>query len=73
MRIDTHGQVVTDEELAVVAAAALAASEGWNTGAAPEQLDDTAMAALAAVLAATGMTLRNPELPLPVVNTAWRR
>ncbi len=73
MRIDTHGQAVTDEELAVVAAAALAASEGWNTSVAPERLDDAAMAALAAVLAAADMTLRNPELPLPVVNTAWRR
>ncbi len=75
IQMDAHGQTVTDEELAVVAAAALAAA-GESAALQvtdPAHLDDTVVAAVAAALAAAGISLLRPEPPLPVLNTAWRR
>jgi len=76
IRMDLHGQDVTDEELAVVAAAALAASEE-NDRPAPLSdlfsLDDVAVVAVMAALAAAGVSIQQTETPLPHVNAAWRR
>jgi hypothetical protein len=76
IRVDLHGQGVTDEELAVVAAAALAAVQEDETPAFLSDfstLDDAAAAAVLAAIAAAGMSFQRPEPPLPPANAAWRR
>ncbi len=71
MHVDLHGQTVTDEELAVVAAAALAAA--GEDGAEPlTTLDDASAAAVLAVLASVGLSFQRPEPPQPSVNIVWR-
>jgi hypothetical protein len=76
IHMDLHGQDVTDEELAVVAGAALAAAEE-NDRPAPlsdlSSLDDVAVVAVMAALTAAGVSFQQAEAPLPHVNAAWRR
>jgi hypothetical protein len=76
IRMDAHGQDVTDEELAVVAGAALAAAEEDESSAFVSDssaLDDASAAAVMAALAAAGVSFQRPEPPLSPANTAWRR
>ena len=76
IRMDLHGQDVTDEELAVVAGAALAAVEENESPAFLSDLstlDDASAAAVLAAMAAAGMSFQQPEPPLPPANAAWRR
>ncbi|MFA4931517.1 MAG: hypothetical protein WC625_01150 [Caldisericia bacterium] len=76
IRMDVHGQDVTDEELAVVAGAALAAAEENESPAFLSDLsalDDASAAAVMAALAAAGVSFQQPEPPLPPANAAWRR
>lgn len=76
IRVDSHGQGITDEELAVVAAAALAAAQEDESPAFLSDfstLDDTAAAAVFAAIAAAGVSFQRPEPPLPLANAAWRR
>jgi len=77
MRMDVRGNDVSDEELAVVIAAALAASRNSPDFATavdhPSSLDDSSLAAVLAAIAASGVSLRQEEAPLPCVNEPWRR
>ncbi|MCE5192779.1 MAG: hypothetical protein ABFD13_00350 [Candidatus Cryosericum sp.] len=76
MRMDVSGNDVSDEELAVVIAAALAASRNspdFATAVDPSSLDDSSMAAVLAAIAASGVSLRQEEAPLPCVHELWRR
>ncbi len=76
MRMDVRGNDVTDEELAVVIAAALAASRNsldFTTAVDLSSLDDSSMAAVLAAMAAAGVPFRQTEAPLPCVNGTWRR
>ena len=75
IRMDLHGQDVTDEELAVVAGAALAAVEENESPAFLSDLstlDDASAAAVLAAMAAAGVSFQQPEPPLPPANAAWR-
>ena len=75
-RMDLHGQDVTDEELAVVAGAALAAVEEDETPVFMSDLstlDDVAAAAVLGAIAAAGVSFQQLEPSLPLANTAWRR
>jgi len=74
--MDVQGQDVTDEELAVVAGAALAAAEEMESPAFPTDLsvlDDACTAAVMAAMAAAGASFQQPDPPLSPVNGAWRR
>jgi hypothetical protein len=73
MHVDLHGQTVTDEELAVVAAAALAAAGEQDTAPLLSTLDDASAAAILAVLASVGVPFQRPEPPQPSVNMTWKR
>jgi len=76
IRMDSHGQDVTDEELAVVAGAALAAVEEDETPGFMSDLstlDDVAAAAVLGAMAAAGVSFQQLEPSLPLANTAWRR
>jgi hypothetical protein len=76
IRLDAHGQDVTDEELAVVAGAALAAAEEIESAAFPADLsalEDTCAAAVIAAMTAAGASFQQADPPLPPVNAAWRR
>ena len=76
MRVDSHGQDVTDEELAVVAAAALAVAEEGESPAYLSDLstlDDASAAAVLAAMAAAGISFQQSEPPLPPASAAWRR
>jgi hypothetical protein len=76
IRMDLHGQDVTDEELAVVAGAALAAAEENESPAFLSDLstlDDASAAAVLGAMAAAGVSFQQSELPLPPANAAWRR
>ena len=76
IRMDSHGQDVTDEELAVVAGAALAAVEEDETPVFMSDLstlDDVAAAAVLGAIAAAGVSFQQLEPSLPLANTAWRR
>lgn len=74
IRVDTRGQQVTDEELAVVIAAALEASQAGPGGAIePFGLDDSGVAAIAAAIAAAGLPFQQTETPRAWVSSAWRR
>jgi len=76
IRMELHGQDVTDEELAVVAGAALAAVEENENPAFLSDvstLDDASAAAVMAAMAAAGVSFQQSEPPLPPVNAAWRR
>jgi hypothetical protein len=76
IRVDLHGQGVTDEELAVIAAAALAAVQEDESPAFLSDfstLDDAAAAAVLAAIAAAGMSFQRSEPLLPPANAAWRR
>jgi hypothetical protein len=76
IHMDVHGQDVTDEELAVVAGAALAAAEENESPAFLSDLsalDDASAAAVMAALAAAGVSFQQPEPGLFPANTAWRR
>jgi len=76
IRMELHGQDVTDEELAVVAGAALAAAEENENPAFLSDvstLDDASAAAVMAAMAAAGVSFQQSEPPLPPVNAAWRR
>jgi len=76
IRMDLHGQDVTDEELAVVAGAALAAVEENESPAFLSDLstlDDASAAAVLVAMAAAGVSFQQPEPPLPPANAAWRR
>ena len=76
IRMDLHGQDVTDEELAVVAGAALASVEENENPAFLSDvstLDDASAAAVMAAMAAAGVSFQQSEPPLPPVNAAWRR
>jgi hypothetical protein len=71
--MDLHDRTVTDEELAVVAAAILATAEGKECVPRAATLDDTSVAAVLAALASIGVSFQKPEPPLPSANAAWRR
>jgi hypothetical protein len=74
--MDLHGQHVTDEELAVIAGAALAAVEEIDIPAFLSELttlDDTSAAAVLGAMAAAGVSFHQLEPPLPTANVAWRR
>lgn len=76
IRMDLHGQDVTDEELAVVAGAALAAVEEEDIPAFLSDLtslDDSSAAAVLGAIAAAGVSFHQLETPLPIANVAWRR
>jgi len=76
IRMDLHGQDVTDEELAVVAGAALAAVEEEDIPAFLSDLtslDDSSAAAVLGAMAAVGVSFHQLEPPLPIANVAWRR
>ena len=76
IRMDLHGQDLTDEELAVVAGAALAmAEENEHPPFLSElsSLDDASAAAVLAAMAAVGVSFEQQEPPLPAINAAWRR
>ncbi|RIE05638.1 hypothetical protein [Candidatus Cryosericum terrychapinii] len=76
IRMDLHGQDVTDEELAVVVGAALAAVEENESPAFLSDLstlDDASAAAVMAAMAAAGVSFQQLEPPLPPENAAWRR
>jgi hypothetical protein len=76
IRMDLHGQDVTDEELAVVAGAALAAVEENDIPAFLSDLttlDDTSAAAVLGAMAAAGVSFHQLEPLLPPANVAWRR
>jgi hypothetical protein len=76
IRMDVHGQDVTDEELAVVAGAALAAAEESESPSFLSDLfalDDASAAAVMAAMAAAGASFQQPEPPLSPVDAAWRR
>jgi hypothetical protein len=76
IRMDSHGQDVTDEELAVVAGAALAAAEENESPAFLcdlSVLDDASAAAVLAAIAASGVSFQQSEPPLLPANAAWRR
>jgi len=76
IRMDLHGQDVTDEELAVVAGAALAAVEEDEPPVFMSDLstlDDVAAAAVLGAMAAAGVSFQQLEPSLPLANTAWRR
>ena len=76
IRMDVHGQDVTDEEFAVVAGAALAAAEENESPAFASDLsalDDASAAAFLAAMAAAGVSFQQSEPPLPPANAAWRR
>jgi len=76
MRMDLHGQDVTDEELAVIAGAALAAVEEVDIPAFLSELttlDDTSAAAVLGAMAAAGVSFHQLEPPLPTANVAWRQ
>jgi len=76
IRMELHGQDVTDEELAVVAGAALAAAEENESPAFLSDLstlDDASAAAVMAAMAAAGVSFQRSEPPLPPANAAWRR
>lgn len=74
IRVDTQGQQVTDEELAVVIAAALEASQAGSEVAFDlSGLDDSGVAAIAAAIAAAGLPLQQTETPRASVSSAWRR
>lgn len=76
IRMDLHGQDVTDEELAVVAGAALAAAEENESPVFLSDLsilDDASAAAVLAAMAAAGVSFQQSKPPLPPANAAWRR
>jgi len=76
MRIETHEQEVTEDELAAVIAAALAASQDGlhpSPGAGLASLDESSLAAVIAGMAAAGIPLHQAEEPLLRPNEAWRR
>jgi len=76
IRMELHGQDVTDEELAVVAGAALAAAEENESPAFLSDvstLDDASAAAVMAAMAAAGVSFQQSEPPLPPANATWRR
>jgi len=76
IHMDLHGQDLTDEELAVVAGAALAvAEENEHLPLLSElsSLNDASAAAVLAAMAAAGVSFQQPEPPLPPANAAWRR
>ena len=76
IRMDLHGQDVTDEELAVVAGAVLAAAEENGSPAVLSDvstLDDASAAAIMAAMAASGVSFQQSEPSLPPANAAWRR
>jgi len=76
IRMDLHGQDVTDEELAVVAGAALAAVEEDEPPVFMSDLstlDDVAAAAVLGAMAAAGVSFQQLEPSLPLANMAWRR
>ncbi|MGB9665898.1 MAG: hypothetical protein ACPL2N_01105 [Candidatus Cryosericum sp.] len=74
IRVDARGQQVTDEELAVVIAAALEASQaGPEVAVDLSGLDDSGVAAIVAAIAAAGLPLQQREAPRAPVSTAWRR
>jgi len=76
IRMDLHGQDMTDEELAVVAGAALAAAEENGHPAFLSDLsslDGASAAAVLAAMAAAGVSFQQAEPPLPPANAAWRR
>ncbi|RIE17253.1 hypothetical protein [Candidatus Cryosericum septentrionale] len=76
IRMDLHEQDVTDEELAVVAGAALAAAKGNESPAFLSDLstlDDASAAAALAAMVAAGVSFQQLEPPLPAANAAWRR
>lgn len=76
IRIDTHETDVSDDELAVVIAAALAASQDSlrpAVGAGLAGLNETSLAAIVAGMAAAGIPFCQAEVPLPHTSGAWRR
>jgi len=76
IRMELHGQDVTDEELVVIAGAALAAAEENGSPAVLSDvstLDDASAAAIMAAMATAGVSFQQSEPPLPPVNAAWRR
>jgi hypothetical protein len=76
IRMDLHGQDVTDEELAVVAGAALAAAEETERPAFLSDLsalDDASAAAVLAAMAAAGVSFQQSEPLFLPANAAWRR
>jgi hypothetical protein len=76
IHMNLHGQDVTDEELAVVAGAVLAAAEENESPAFPcdlSTLDDASTAAVLAAMVAAGVSFQQSEAPLPPANAAWRR
>jgi len=76
IRMELHGQDVTDEELAVVAGAALAAAEENESPAFLSDVstfDDASAAAVMAAMASAGVSFQQSEPPLPPANVAWRR
>lgn len=76
IRMDLQGQDVTDEELVVVAGAALAAVEENERPAFLSDLstlDDASAAAVLGAMAASGVSFQQPEPPLRPANAAWRR
>ena len=76
IRMDLHGQDVTDEELAVVAGAVLAAVEEDEPSVFMSDLstlDDVAAAAVLGAMAAAGVSFQQLEPSLPLANMAWRR
>jgi hypothetical protein len=77
IRIDAHGQRVTEEELAAVVAAALAVQQqagarGASAGSSLS-LTDEALAALVGAMAAAGTRFGASEPPAPQPNPVWRR
>lgn len=77
IRIDAHGQRVTEEELAAVVAAALAAQQQADargaSGGSNVSLTDEALAALVGAMAAAGTRFGASEPPAPQANPMWRR
>jgi predicted aconitase len=76
IRMDLHGQDVTDEELAVVVGAALAAVEENEIPVFMTDLstlDDTSAAAVLGAMAAAGLSFQQLEPSLSPANPAWRR
>lgn len=74
--MDLRGQDVTDEELAVVTGAALAAADENEMPALLRELsslDDTSAAAVLGAMAAAGVSFQQSEPPLLPANVAWRR
>jgi hypothetical protein len=77
MRIDAHGQRVTEEELAAVVAAALAVQQQGGSQSGSGGLSvvptDEALAALVGAVAAAGTRFGASGPPVPRTSSAWRR